>query len=50
MEALYIPFWIEGTLSTTLIENDMATAAYSVSVAKIEPYTEGSEAAIDELP
>lgn len=40
LEALYDPFWINGTLSTTLVENDMATAAYSISVNKIEPYTE----------
>lgn len=40
LEALYDPFWISGTLSTTLIENDLASAAYSMSVSIIEPYTE----------
>ena len=42
LEALYDPFWIEGKLSTTLVENDMATAAYSIDVVKISPYTENS--------
>lgn len=43
LEALYDPFWIEGTLSTTLVENDMATAAYSINVSSIEPYVETNE-------
>jgi hypothetical protein len=42
LEALYDPFWIEGTLSTTLVENDMATAAYSITVGTIKPYIEDS--------
>lgn len=40
LEALYDPFWISGILSTTMIENDLASAAYTMSVAKIEPYME----------
>lgn len=40
LDALYDPFWVNGTLSTTLIENDMATAAYSITVSSIEPYTD----------
>jgi hypothetical protein len=40
LEALYYPFWISGKLSTTLVENDMATAAYSIDVTSIDPYTE----------
>lgn len=40
LEALYAPFWVEGTLSTTLIENDMATAAYAITVDDIGPYEE----------
>lgn len=40
LDALYDPFWINGTLSTTLVENDMATAAYSIDVSVIEPYVE----------
>lgn len=40
LDSLYEPFWISGTLSTTLIENDMATAAYTIKVDQLEPYTE----------
>ena len=40
VNALYDPFWISGTLSTSLIENDLATAAYSITVDKVEPYTD----------
>lgn len=40
LEALYDPFWIEGILSTSLMENDVATAAYSIEVQTIEPYVE----------
>lgn len=38
LESLYDPFWISGTLSTQLIENDTATAAYSITVEQLEPY------------
>lgn len=38
LEALYDPYWIEGTLFTKLIENDMATAAYTMQVDRIEEY------------
>jgi len=41
LDTLYDPFWVEGTLATSLIENDMATAAYSINVMLIEPYDEG---------
>ncbi len=40
LNALYDPFWINGKLSTTLVENDLAIAAYSLSVSSIEPYIE----------
>jgi hypothetical protein len=40
LESLYDPFWIEGILTTTLIENDTATAAYAITVDHFEPYTE----------
>ena len=40
LESLYDPFWVEGTLKTELIENDMATAAYSIDVHKVELYGE----------
>ncbi len=40
LEELYDAFWIEGTLTTTLMENEMATAAYSMTVTRITPYHE----------
>lgn len=40
LESLYEPFWFSGRLSTTLIENDMATAAYTLDVHRLEPYVE----------
>jgi len=40
LDSLYEPFWLSGTLKTTLIENDMATAAYTIKVDRLEPYTE----------
>ena len=38
--ALYDPFWISGVLKTTLTENDIATAAYSLEMQAFEAYTE----------
>ena len=40
LEALYNPFWLSGVLKTSLIENDMATAAYAMEVSLIEAFTE----------
>ncbi len=40
LDALYDPFWVSGILKTTLINNDMATSAYSMSGQELEPYTE----------
>ena len=40
VQQLYAPFWISGEMSTTLQENDMATAAYSMQMASYEEYTE----------
>jgi hypothetical protein len=40
LEALYNPFWLSGVLKTTLMENDMATAAYAMEVHLVEDYTE----------
>jgi hypothetical protein len=40
LETLYDPFWISGKLSTKLIENTMATAAYSMEMHSYEDYTE----------
>ncbi len=38
ISALYDPFWVQGKLSTSFEENDMATSAYSMAMASIEPY------------
>ena len=38
LETLMDAFWIEGKISTTLVSNDMATAAYSFRVDHISPY------------
>jgi hypothetical protein len=40
LEALHHPFWISGTLKTSLIENDMATAAYALDMKSYEVYSE----------
>lgn len=40
LDDLYDPFWISGKLETSLIENDMATAAYRLQMQSFEPYTE----------
>jgi hypothetical protein len=40
LETLYDPFWISGKLSTKLVENYMATAAYSMEMEFYEDYTE----------
>jgi hypothetical protein len=38
LEALYYPFWISGVLTASLIENDMATAAYAIEMDSYEAY------------
>ena len=40
LENLYDPFWISGTMETTLVQNSMATAAYSLRMQSYEAYTE----------
>jgi len=40
LKDLYTPYWIEGTLRTTLTENEIATSAYSYSVDTMTEYTE----------
>ena len=40
LDALYNPFWISGIVSTASIENQMATAAYSLKMQYFEEYTE----------
>jgi len=38
LDFLYDPFWISGTLTTSIIENDIATAAYTMKMVEFEPY------------
>jgi hypothetical protein len=40
LKTLYDPFWISGKLSTQLVENYIATAAYSMEMHSYEDYTE----------
>ncbi|MGB1402372.1 MAG: DUF3299 domain-containing protein [Porticoccaceae bacterium] len=40
LNALYDPFWITGVLRASLVENDLAAAAYVVEMADYEPYTQ----------
>ncbi len=40
LEALYDPFWISGIVKTSLTENDLATAAYTLKMQYVEDYTE----------
>ncbi len=40
LNTLYDPFWISGILKTSLIENEMASAAYSMQMQSFEVYTE----------
>jgi hypothetical protein len=37
---LYEPFWITGILKTAINENELGTAAYTMHITIIEPYTE----------
>ena len=40
LESLYEPFWISGVLKTSLVENELASAAYVLERSADEPYTE----------
>lgn len=40
VDVLHEPFWINGVLHTTLMENDIAKAAYTMAVAEIVPYVD----------
>ena len=40
LSALYDPFWITSVLRASLVENDLAAAAYVVEMADYEPYTQ----------
>ena len=39
LEVLYDPFWISGVLKTSLVKNELATAAYSLLMQHFEDYT-----------
>jgi hypothetical protein len=40
MSALYEPFWLEGEVTTTITENDMAKSAYAMQLHSLSPYSE----------
>lgn len=40
LEALYDPFWVSGIVRTSLVENEVATAAYRIQMQLFEVYTE----------
>lgn len=40
LDSLYDPFWILGFLKTAVVENETATAAYSIQMQAFEIYTE----------
>ena len=40
LENLYDPLWISGVLSASVVENDLATAAYTLEMEYSEEYTE----------
>lgn len=40
LDNLYDPFLISGVLKTSMVENEMATAAYSMQMQSFEAYTE----------
>jgi hypothetical protein len=38
--SIYDAYWISGIIKTSLVENDIATAAYSMEMHAFEPYSE----------
>lgn len=40
LDNLYDPFWISGVLQTSQVENEVATASYSMQMQSSEMYTE----------
>lgn len=40
LESLYDPYWVSGVIKTSLVENDMAIAAYSMEVHALDIYTD----------
>ena len=39
-ESIYDPVWVMGTIETKQIGNEIATAAYSMKLEELEPYSE----------
>ena len=39
-QKLYDPYWVEGTLTTSITENEVAVSAYSMAADNIELYEE----------
>ena len=40
LEALYMPVWVSGKLSTSITDNSVATSAYSMQLMDYQPYAE----------
>jgi hypothetical protein len=40
LDVLYNPIWVSGVLSVSVVENDIATSAYSLNMTAFEPYKE----------
>jgi hypothetical protein len=40
VDSIYEAFWISGVLSTSIIENEMGTAAYTMEMASFEIYSD----------
>ena len=40
LESIYDPLWVSGVMKTSTIENELATAAYSMEVHHLEMYLE----------
>ena len=38
LDALYNPIWVSGVLSVSVVENDVATSAYTLDMVSFEPY------------
>jgi len=40
LESTYDAYWVSGIITTSVVENDMATSAYAIEMHDIEMYTE----------
>lgn len=38
VEDIWVPYWIEGTIETEKVENELGDAAYAMEITTIEPY------------